>query len=270
MGLDSDLMRIPPAMHKHTHPQFAFNKAVIDATHDLICAYKINSAFYEARGTDGILDMKKTFDYLKKTYPDTPVILDFKRGDIGSTNEGYIRFAYDYCNAAAVTLNPYVGRDALAPFFERSDKGCIILCRTSNLGADELQDVNVHAYDPGRVDASRVHKMTEGTKLYQVIAEKVANEWNTNGNCMLVVGATYPDELKVVRGIVGNMTILVPGIGVQGGDLEATLSAGLTEKKDGLIINSSRGIIFASGGKDFVETAREKTLTLRDAINVFR
>lgn len=253
VGLDSDINKIPAHLAREKFPLFTFNKAIIDATHDLVCAYKLNSAFYEARGADGINELKMTCDYLHKKYPDIVVILDAKRADIGNTNEGYVKFAYDYLGADAITLHPYLGKEALKPFLDRIDKGCIILCRTSNPGAGEFQDLKI-----------------EKKLLYVKVAENVVKKWNYNNNCCLVVGATYPEELKVVRKIAPEMTFLVPGIGSQGGDLEKTLEAGLTKNGDGLIINSSRSIIFASAGADFAVKAREESGKLRDEINKYR
>lgn len=218
----------------------AFHKALVDATHDFVCAYKPNSAFYEAQGAEGIRILKRNCEYIKQTYPDIPIILDAKRGDIGSTNEAYAQYAFEYLGADAVTLHPYLGREALLPFLDRKEKGCIILCRTSNPGAREFQDA-----------------------MYKTVAEHVVNEWNTNGNCMLVVGAPYPDELSIVRRIVGDMTLLVPGIGAQGGDVEKTVKHGINSKKSGIIINSSRSIIHA---KNPARRAR----ILRDEINAYR
>lgn len=206
---------------------FNFNKNIIDVTHDLVCSYKPNSAFYEAEGTNGLESLKKTIDYIHQNYPDIPIILDAKRGDIGNTNEAYAKSVFDDLGADAVTVHPYLGKESLAPFLERKDKGIFILVKTSNPGAGEFQDLE-----------------TGGKPLYQVVAEHV-NSWNTNNNCAVVVGATYPEELKKVRGIVGDMPILVPGIGAQGGDLENTIKNGLNSKKQGLIISSSRGIISA-------------------------
>ncbi len=227
---------------------FEFNKKIIDQTSDLVCACKPNSAFYEAEGVKGIEELKKTFAYLKQNYPDIPVILDAKRGDIGSTNKGYIKYAFDYLGADAITVQPYLGSEAIQPFLDLKDKGIIILCKTSNPGANEIQDLLVKDID---------------ISIYRYIARIVKEKWNKNGNCMLVVGATYPEELKEVRKIVGDMTLLIPGIGAQGGDLEKTVKAGLNSKKAGIIINSSRGIIFA---KD----PRKETLNLRTEINKYR
>lgn len=249
VGLDSDLPRLPQGLS-----QFEFNKKIIDATADLVCAYKPNSAFYEAQGDRGITELKMTCDYLRKKYPEIPVILDAKRADVGNTNEGYVKFAFDYLGVDAITLHPYLGKEAIEPFLQKKDKGIIILCRTSNPGAGELQDL-----------------MINKRPLYKIIAQKVAKKWNKNKNCLLVVGATYPRELTEVRKIVGDeMTLLVPGIGVQGGDLKKTLRAGLNSQGRRLIINSSRSIIFASSGKDFAERAREETKKLRKAINIYR
>jgi len=257
VGLDSDFAKIPQHLKEKASEvdevMFAFNKAIIDVTYDLVCAYKPNSAFYEAQGKDGIKALKKTIHYLQDTYPETIIILDAKRADIGNTNEGYAKFAFDYLGADAITLHPYLGEEALKPFLERADKGAIILCRTSNPGAGEFQDLKI------------------GDKpLYQIVAEKVASEWNDNNNCGLVVGATYPTELEIVRRIAGEMPILIPGIGVQGGDVEKTVKAGVDKNSLNAIINSSRGIIFASTGANFAQRAKEETQKLRDLINKYR
>lgn len=239
VGLDSDLSKI------EEENQFSFNKKIIEATHDLVCSYKLNSAFYESIGHIGIKALKDTCDYLKNKYPEIPIIIDAKRADIGNTNNGYVQFVFTYLNADAVTLHPYFGEEAIRPFLDCKDKGIIILCKTSNPGSGEFQDLKVG-----------------GISLYKLVAKNVAKKWNINKNCMLVVGATYPEELRQVRKIVGDMTLLVPGIGAQGGDLEATLKAGLNSKKQGLMINSSRGIIFA-------KNPREEAEKLRNSINKF-
>ncbi len=254
VGLDSDIERIPENKRKGEHPQSTFNKAIIDATADLVCAYKPNTAFYESRGKNGIEALKMTCDYLREKYPEIPIILDAKRADIGNTNEGYVKFAYDYLGVDAITLHPYLGKEALKPFLDITDKTVFILCRTSNSGAGEFQDL-----------------LVDGKPIYQNVAEHVVNDWNYNGNCGLVVGATYPSELDIVRRIVGKgFPLLIPGIGVQGGDTEKTVKAGVD--KDGLnaIINSSRGIIFASNGVDFSQKARFEAEKLRNEINKYR
>ena len=238
VGLDTDISKIK-------ENQFLFNKTIIEATHDLVCSYKLNTAFYESIGHEGIKALKDSCDYLIKKYPDIPIIIDAKRADIGNTNKGYVQFVFTYLGADAVTVHPYLGEEAIRPFLDCKDKGIIILCRTSNPGAGEFQDL-----EAGNIP------------LYKIVAKNVASKWNSNKNCMLVVGATYPNELREVRKIVGDMTLLVPGIGAQGGDLEATLKAGLNSKKQGLIINSSRGIIFA-------ENPRDEAMKLRNNINKF-
>lgn len=246
VGLDSDIAKIPVHFQSDKTPQFTFNRAIIDATHDLVCAYKLNSAFYEAAGDRGVKQLQLTCDYFKKNHPEIPIILDAKRADISSTNQAYISYAFDYLGADAITLHPYLGREALEPFLNLKNKGLFILCRTSNPGAGEFQDLKFH-----------------GKPLWQIVAQNVAHKWNQHHNCMLVVGATYPKELAQVRHIVGNMTLLIPGIGAQGGDIKATVTAGKNSRGTGMIINSSRGIIFS-------QNPRFATQTLKDAINQHR
>jgi len=239
IGLDSDVDKIP---QKFTD-QFEFNKAIIDATNDIVCSYKLNTAFYEAIGYKGMLALKKTCDYLRKKHPEIPVIIDAKRADIGNTNLGYVRLIFEYLNADAVTVNPYLGEEALAPFLAKKDKGIIVLCKTSNFGAYEFQDLVLSSQ-------YQLASIKGGMKLYQYVAYQVAKKWNKNKNCLLVVGATYPKELKEIREIVGDdFWILVPGVGAQGGDLQETLKSGLNSKKQGLIINLSRAVIFSSNPK---------------------
>ncbi len=252
VGLDSNVAKLPAHL-SGTDRMFEFNKAIIDATKDLVCVYKPNSAFYEAEGPAGIQQLKKTVDYIHET-TDIPVILDAKRADIGSTNEGYVKFIFNYLGVDAVTVQPYMGSEALGPFLAQKDRGIIVLCRTSNAGAAEIQDLE-----------------SGGKKVWQIVAEKVRDEWNTNGNCQLVVGATYPEEMAEIRKLVGDdMWFLVPGAGSQGGDVEATVKAGVNSKGEGIMVNSSRDIIFASSGEDFAEAARAKTMELRNEINKAR
>ena len=251
VGLDSDITKISSGKKSYpvSNPTeqylslLSFNKSIIEATADLVCSYKLNTAFYESIGHEGINALKDTCDYLVQKYPEIPIIIDAKRADIGNTNKGYVQFIFTYLSADAVTVQPYLGEEAIRPFLEMKDKGVIVLCRTSNSGAGEFQDLKIG-----------------DNPLYKIVAKNVSNKWNTNKNCMLVVGATYPDELKEVRKIVGDMTLLVPGIGAQGGDLEATLEAGLNSKKQGLMIASSRAIIFA-------DNPREEAMRLRNDIN---
>jgi orotidine-5'-phosphate decarboxylase len=233
VGLDADFVKIPERFLKMEFPQLEFNKWIIEETHEYAAAFKMNIAFFEARGDKGILELKKTMEYLQNKYPEIFLICDCKRADIGNTNQGYVDSLFDWFGFDAITLHPYLGGEALQPFLDRKDKGCIILCRTSNPGAGELQDLEI-----------------KNRPLWQVVAEKVSKDWNKNNNCMLVVGATYPEEMKKIRDIVDEMTFLVPGVGAQGGDVKAVLEAGLNNAGLGLIINSSRGIIFAKNPKE--------------------
>lgn len=274
VGLDPVMEKLPLHLRKTKHPFFEFNKKIIDATADLVCCYKPNSAFYEALGEKGIGELKKTCDYLRKNYPKIPVLLDFKRGDIGNTNKAYAEFAFDYLGVDAVTLQPYSGIGALQPFLDYSDKGLFILCKTSNTGSDEFQNLNVIESNAKQsleiATGTSSLSMTDREPFYKVLAQHVAKEWNNNNNLFLVVGATYPEELQEVRNIVGDMTILVPGLGAQGGEVGSMTAAGLNSQKKGMIINSSRDIVYASSGKDFSQKAREKAKELRDTINTYR
>ncbi len=251
VGLDSELSRIPESARKGTIREtlFNFNRSIIDATHGLICAFKPNSAFYEAYGEDGWGALRETISYIQEAAPEVPVILDAKRGDVGGTNNGYAKTVFDLLMADAVTVSPYLGKEALAPFLARKDKGVIVLSKTSNPGAGEFQDLIVG-----------------DTPLYLAVAKHVAQGWNKNGNCGLVVGATYPDDLKKVRAIAGDMPILIPGIGEQGGNLAKTVAAGRDSRGRGMIISASRAVIFASGGKDYAEAAMKKAAELNGAI----
>lgn len=256
VGLDSEFSKIPETLKRNrddiANIIVAFNCAIVEKTKDLVCSYKLNVAFYEAHGEEGFSALFRTIADIKDIAPDVPVILDAKRGDIGNTNAGYVTAAFDILQADAITVNPYLGAEALLPFLEQKEKGIIVLCRTSNPGANEFQDL-----------------LVGGKPFYTHVAYRVASAWNRNANCALVVGATYPDELRVVREIAGDMPILIPGIGAQGGDIEKTVTAGKNSASRGMIINSSRGIIFASSGDDFAEVARQKTIELRNQINQY-
>lgn len=244
VGLDPDLDKLPDEFKSKEKPLFEFNKHIINATQDLACAYKPNTAFYEALGAEGIDQLKDTCIYLQTTCPDVPIILDAKRGDIGNTNQGYIKFAFDYLGADAITLHPYMGQGSLQPFLDKTDKGCFILCHTSNEGADEFQSLKA-----------------DEEEFYKIVAKAVSERWNVSGNCMLVVGATKPEVLHEIRKVTGDKTVfLVPGIGAQGGDLEKVLKAGLNSDSKGLVINSSRAIIYS-------DNPRETTLSLKESIN---
>jgi orotidine-5'-phosphate decarboxylase len=252
VGLDPEPKKFPDRFRDAPGGIFEFNKAIIDATRDLVCAYKPQFAHYAAHGAEAQLE--HTIDYIKATAPGAIVILDSKRGDIGSTAEQYAAEAFDRYGADAVTVNPYLGRDSVEPFLKHADKGVIILCRTSNPGAKDLQDLNV---GPGR-------------KLFQHVAETVARDWNAAGNCMLVVGATYPEELADIRKRVGDLPFLVPGVGAQGGDVAKVMAAGRTATGTGLVISSSRAILYASSGDDFADAARRAATELRASINACR
>jgi orotidine-5'-phosphate decarboxylase len=251
VGLDPDLDKIPASFRSLNNPFFHFNKAIIDATADIVCAFKPQIAYYSAIGAER--DLELTIKYIHENHTGIPVILDAKRGDIGSTAEKYAAEAFDRYWADAVTVNPYMGSDTLEPFLARKDKGVIILCRTSNPGAIDIQDI-----------------IANNKKLYQVVAEKAASSWNYNGNVLLVVGATFPKELGEIRAIAGNMPFLVPGIGAQGGDVKFAVLNGKTSKGAGMIINSSRSIIFANRKDDFAEAARKAAIALRNEINLYR
>jgi orotidine-5'-phosphate decarboxylase len=251
VGLDPDTSRFPKHIDALDEPIFEFNKAIIDATHDLVCAYKPQIAHYSAESAE--LELESTISYIKSTYPDVPVILDAKRGDIGSTAQMYATEAFERYAADAVTVNPYLGFDSLQPFLHYKDRGVILLCRTSNPGAADLQDLTV-----------------DGAPLYEKVAALAAQKWNANGNCLLVVGATWPQQMARIRGIVGEMPLLVPGVGAQGGDVEKLVKAGQTQAGTGLIVSSSRAILYASDGEDFAEAARRETDRLRKLINQFR
>ncbi|MBN2370315.1 MAG: orotidine-5'-phosphate decarboxylase [Vicinamibacteria bacterium] len=251
VGLDPDPRRMPSGLRTAPDSIFDFNRAIIDATADLVCAFKPQIAYYAA--ADAERQLKETIEYIHAAHQGIPVILDAKRNDIGSTAAMYAREAFDRYEADAVTVNPYLGFDSLEPFLERSDKGVVVLCRTSNPGARDVQDL-----------------ISDGRKLFAIIAEKAAREWNRNGNVLLVVGATYPRELREVRAIVGEMPLLVPGIGAQGGDVEQAVMNGKTPDGAGMIMNSSRGVIYAGHGRDFATAARNAASNLRDEINRHR
>lgn len=251
VGLDPDLNRIPDHIREADHPIFEFNRAVIDATNDLVCAYKPQIAYYSAFGAEHELEM--TIGYIRDNYSDIPVILDAKRGDIGATAKMYAMEAFDRYRADAVTVNPYMGGDTLKPFLDRKDRGVVILCRTSNPGAGDLQDIE-----------------SNNEKIYRIIAKRAADEWNYNKNIMLVAGATYPEELAELRAVTGEIPFLVPGIGAQGGDVKKAVTNGMTSDGTGMAVNSSRGIIYAGTGKNFITAVRAAAIALRDEINRYR
>ena len=253
VGLDPDVARFPVEFRDKPDAIFLFCKAIIDATAIYACAFKPQIAYFAALAAED--QLQAICDYLKQNYPNIPIVLDAKRGDIGSTAEQYAREAFERYDADAVTLNPYMGFDSVAPYLEWKDRGAIILCRTSNPGGSDLQFLTI-----------------DGVPLYQHVARMVSEKWNPHGQCGLVVGATFPHELEQVRKIVGDMPLLVPGIGAQGGDIEATVKAGRSSTGAGMMINSSRAILYAKpeSNESFAEAASRVALQTRDAINQFR
>jgi len=253
VGLDPDMAKLPTQFQADPDGIYKFCVAIIDATADLACSFKPQIAYFAALGAERQLE--RICAYLRAKHPQIPLILDAKRGDIGATARQYAREAYDRYGADAVTVNPYMGSDSVEPYMEWSDRSVIILCRTSNAGGSDLQFLNV-----------------DGKPLYQHVAKLVADKWNSNGQCALVVGATFPEELAQVRAIVGDMPLLVPGIGAQGGDIAATVASGKTANGMGMMINSSRAILYATPGQgeDFAAAARRVALETRDAINQHR
>lgn len=255
VGLDPDSKRMPPHLQDRSDAVFEFCKAIADSTADLVCAFKPQIAYFAALRAEDQLEA--ICRYLHASYPHIPVILDAKRGDIGATAEQYAREAFERYGADAVTVNPYMGYDSVLPYLEYRDRGTIVLCRTSNPGGSDLQFLD-----------------SQGTPIYLHVARMVAERWNANGQCALVVGATYPQELARVRKVVGNMPLLVPGIGAQGGDIEATVAAGRTVAGTGMMLSSSRAILYATpdvgAGEDFADAARRVARTTRDAINAIR
>lgn len=278
VGLDSEFDKIPVSARQPGNERdvsientiVAFNRAIVDATQDLVCAYKPNIAFYEAHGDEGLGALHRTIMDIHAIAPDIPVILDAKRADIGNTNNGYVQMAFNFMNADAITVHPYLGATSLKPFLSQSGKMVFVLCRTSNPDAGEFQDLLVQAQVNLPLDplAPVNLPLTEPKflPLYQYVARRVA-QWEAEADLGLVVGATYPEELRIVREIAPNLTLLIPGIGKQGGDLEKSVLAGRNATGTGFIINVSSGIIFASSGADFADAARAKLVWYTDEIN---
>ncbi len=253
IGLDPTPARFPPHLRDDADAVFTFCAAIVDATADLACAYKPQIAHFAALRAEDTLE--RLIAHIHARHPGVPVILDAKRGDIGSTAQHYASEAFDRYQADAVTVNPYLGRDSVQAFLDRADKGVIILCHTSNPGAADLQDLVVASTDGAPLP------------LYQHLARAIARDWNANGNCVLVTGATWPEQLKQVRALVGDMPLLVPGVGAQGGDVQAVVHNGQTARGDGLLVSSSRAILYAGNDTGFADAARQAAQDLRDAIN---
>lgn len=249
VGLDPDVARLPAELTDKPNAIFEFCSTIVDICAPFVCGFKPQIAYFAAAGAESQLEM--LCQHIKSRHPNLPLVLDAKRGDIGATAEQYAREAFDRYGADAVTINPYMGFDSAQPYLERQDKGVIVLCRTSNPGGADLQELEV-----------------DGIPLYLKVAEMVANRWNTHQQCGLVVGATFPAEIAKVRSVVGDrMPLLVPGIGAQGGDIAATCQAGCNADGTGMMINSSRAVLFASSGEDWREAAAKVAEQTRDAIN---
>lgn len=252
IGLDPDRDKIPLRFHGEAHPFFEFNKMVVDATQDLVCAYKPQIAFYSAVGAER--DLELTIEYIRERAPQVVIVLDAKRNDIGNTASAYAKEAFDRYGAHAVTVSPYMGDDSVLPFLTRPECGAAVLCRTSNPGARDFQDLSVG-----------------GLPLYRRVARHASERWNAHRNLMLVVGATYIEEMTGLRREHPQIPFLVPGIGHQGGDLEATLRAGLNSTGDGLLVSSSRAILYAGDGSPAaVRTAAAELNTLINQIRGIR
>lgn len=250
IGLDPTPARFPEKFKTSSRPIFDFCAEIIDATADLVCAFKPQIAYFSSSSAEQ--ELIDIIDWIHTNHPGIPVILDAKRGDIGSTAAHYAKEVFERFKADCVTLSPYMGKDSVEPYLEYVEKGEFVLCRTSNKGGDDFQMLDIG-----------------GVPLYIKVAEKVA-EWDINGQMGLVIGATYPEELKKARATVPELTFLVPGIGAQGGDINAAVKAGMNKDKTGLVINSSRAILYASKEADFAEKARAEALRTRDAINKAR
>jgi orotidine-5'-phosphate decarboxylase len=248
VGLDPSANKLPASIRATIDPTYAFCMAIVEATADLVCAFKPNIAFFEALGPSGMETLRRLIADMPRN---VPVLLDAKRGDLGSTAEAYAEAVFERLGADAVTLNPYLGSDSLEPFLRHADKGCIVVCKTSNPGSAELQEL----------------ELASGGPLYLEIARRARDDWNSNGNVGLVVGATYPGVLAQVRALCPDLPLLVPGVGAQGGELAAATRASSDSQGERAIISASRSILYASSGADFAEAARQEALRLRAEIN---
>lgn len=262
VGLDSDINKIPKHLLKEEDPVFAFNKAIIDATLPYTVSYKPNLAFYESRGVAGLASLEKTIKYLNEVAPEVFTIADAKRGDIGNTASMYAKAFFENMDFDSVTLSPYMGEDSVSPFLEFKNKWAVVLALTSNAGAADFQ-----TYRPGPGES--MTRLGIRTGIIKQLFERVltiAQNWGNSDNMMFVVGATQSEYITIVRGIAPDHFLLVPGVGAQGGSLEEVSRHGLNDHA-GLLINSSRGIIFASDGEDFAERAGEKAKELQEQMS---
>lgn len=251
VGLDPLIEKMPFHLRKNRNSIFEFNKSIIDQTAAHVCAYKPQIAYFSSQRAEAALE--DTIAYIHEKFPHIPVILDAKRSDLASTAEQYATEAFDRYKADALTVVPFQGTDALRPYLERKDKGVILLCRTSNPSSVELQDLKV-----------------DGEPIYQIIANRAVNDWNYNDNVSLVVGATQPNELREIRSLVGQMPLLIPGVGAQGGQIESTVLCGSDSSGAGLIVSSSRAVLYASEGEDFAERALDVVLKMKNELNLHR
>ncbi len=257
VGLDPDPSRFPKHLQERPRAIFEFCRDIVDATADLACSFKPQIAYFAScHAEDQLLEL---IQHIHQQHPGIPVILDAKRGDIGSTAEHYAREAFERYQADALTVSPYMGSDSLDPYLAYQDKGLFVLCRTSNPGGSDLQALRVPNPDSGELEF-----------LYETVARLCAHRWNRHGQLGLVVGATFPAELARVRSLIGDMPLLIPGVGAQGGDVAATVQAGRTKDTTGMLINSSRAILYAGNGEDFAQQARAVAIATRDSINAHR
>lgn len=251
IGLDPLIEKMPFHLRNNKNSIFEFNKSIIDQTAAHVCAFKPQIAYFSSQRAEAALE--DTIAYIHEKFPHIPVILDAKRSDLASTAEQYATEAFDRYKADALTVVPFQGTDALRPYLERKDKGVILLCRTSNPSSAELQDLKV-----------------DGEPIYRIIANRAVNDWNYNGNISLVVGATQPNELREIRSLVSEMPLLIPGVGAQGGQIESTVLCGIDSSGAGLIVSSSRAVLYASEGEDFAERALDVVLKMKNELNLYR
>lgn len=261
VGLDPDPARLPAGLANQADGIEQFCCQIIDATAEFVCAFKPQIAYFASAGAE--TQLAAVIAYIRDQYPDIPVILDAKRGDIGATATHYAREAFDRYGADAVTINPYMGTDSVEPYLQWANHGVFVLCRTSNPGGDDLQSLTVSQPDGGATDA-------QPQRLYETVAELASSRWNRDRQVGLVVGATYPAELARIRQQAPSMPLLVPGIGAQGGDIDATVAAGIDKNGFGMLINSSRAIIYAGSDQNFAKAAGQAALATLTQINKAR
>jgi orotidine-5'-phosphate decarboxylase len=247
VGLDPDEQRLPVALADRPDRLLTFCRDIVDATADVVCAFKPQIAHFAAAYGEGVLEA--VCAHIRSAAPHALLVLDAKRGDIGSTAERYASEAFARYGADMVTVSPYLGGDSIKPFLQSANHGVFALCRTSNPGSGDFQSL-----------------LVDGEPLYLHVARRAANEWSQWGSCGLVVGATYPAELAAVRRLVGDLPLLVPGVGAQGGDIAATVAAGASSDGYGMVVNSSRAVLYASAGDDYAQAARREAIATRDAL----